>query len=161
MLPIVQPTTCNKCRTLEHFASQCHTKNTRARKWQATESQADENRLIVIYGMRTLDRAPTVKVLVQGENGSKSLSVLSDSGVDTTAADTNVLQMLGEDLNNPLPARKVPALSVDGLALHSLGQMTVKITLSGINIEDALHIFHSFPVACYFPGKPCRPCTFF
>ena len=80
--------------------------------------------------MRTLDRAPTVKVLVQGENGLKRLSVLSDSGVDTTAADTNVLQMLDEDVNYLFPARKVPALPVDGLALNSLGQMTVEITLS-------------------------------
>ena len=65
--------------------------------------------------------------------------------LDITAADVKTLRQIGEDVNNLLPPRKEPAVSVDGSAMHSLGQMTVRITLGDVGTEEALNVFPSIP----------------
>ena len=138
--------TCNKCKKPGHFASHCHTKNPRINELQQPNDNAlTHKQLFAIYAMQGVRRTPTVDVLVQGPNGSKNLTVLPDSGADITAADVKTLTQIGEDVNNLLPPRKEPAVSVDGSAMHSLGQMTVKIILGDVSTEEALHVFPSIP----------------
>ena len=138
--------TCNKCHKLGHFASLCRTKNLRMNELrQPNQDTSTTKQLFAIYAMQGVERTPTVDVLVQGPNGFKNLTVLPDSGADITAADVKTLQQIGEDVNNLLPSRNKPAFSVDGSALHSLGQMTVTITLGDVTTEEALHVFPSIP----------------
>ena len=77
--------------------------------------------------MRGLGQAPKVRVRLQGQNGSADLSVLPDTGADIS--------------ENLLPSDRSQAYSVDGSTLRPIGQMTVKITLGEVTIEDHLHIF--------------------
>ena len=106
--------------------------------------------------MQGIGRTPTVDVLVQGPNGSKNLAVLPDSGADITAANVKTLRQIGEDVNNLLPARKEPAVSVDESVMHSLDQMTVRITLGDISTEEALHVFPSIPSGMLMSWKAAQ-----
>ena len=93
---------------------------------------------------------------VQGPNGSKNLVVLPDFGADITAADVKTLRQIGEGVNNLLPPRKEPAFSVDVSAMHSLGQMAVRITLGDVSTEKALHVFPSIPGGILMSWKQAR-----
>ena len=95
--------------------------------------------------MQGVKQTLTVDVLVQGPNGFKNLTIHPDSGADITAADVKALQQIVEDVNNLLPSRNEPACSLRGSELHSLGQMTVTITLDDFSTEEALHVFPSIP----------------
>ena len=101
--------TCNKCKKPGHFASHCRTKNPRIKGLQQPNDNTLTNKqLFAIYAMQGVGRTPTVDVLVQGPNGSKNLTVLSDSGAGITAADVKTLRQIGENVNNLLPPRKEP-----------------------------------------------------
>ena len=145
--------TCLKCGKLDHFASYCksttqsrHAPNTSPAEQQLGRlSTQGGNLMRVKNSLRSINKAPTVNVVVTGLNGSKSLEALPDSGADLTAADVNILPMLGEDVENLLKPSCGETSSVDGSSLREIGQLPVSITLGETTVEDTIHVFPSIP----------------
>ena len=82
---------------------------------------ADDNRLMrVEHSLRSVNKAPTIDVLVTGFNGSKILEALPDSGADLTAADANILSELNEYVENLLQPSHGETPSVDGSSLREI-----------------------------------------
>jgi len=118
---------------------------------------ANDNKLLrVEHSLRSVNKAPTVKVVVTGLNGSNSLEALPDSGADLTAADVNILSQLGEDIENLLQPSCGETSSVDGSSLREIGQLPVTITLGETSVEDIIHVFPSIPGGLLVSWKTAR-----
>ena len=146
---------CLKCGKLDHFAAYCRSstqnRNNAATNATPTEPKlgrisANDNRLMrVKHSVRSVNKAPTIDVLVTGLNGSKILEALPDSGADLTAADVNILSELNEYVENLLQPSHGDTSSVDGSSLREIGQLPVKITLGETTVDDVIHVFPSIP----------------
>ena len=79
-----------------------------------------------------------------GLNGSKSLEALPDSGADLTAADINILSMLGEDLKNLLKPPCRETSSVEG-TIHVFSYIPGGLLVSWKRAKDLKILTESYP----------------
>ena len=82
--------------------------------------------------------APTITVQVSSSTGTQNLDVLLDSGVDISAAGQEVLEFLGQHVDNILPSHISPR-TVNGLTMTLLGKVPVTITLGKQMYQGNLH----------------------
>ena len=138
---------------LDYFASYCksapqssNASNTYPVEQQLERSSTQGNNLIrVKSSLRSINKTPTINIVVTGLNGSKSLEALPDSGAGSTSADVNILPMLGEDVENLLKPSGGETSLVDGTFLREIGQLPVSITLGETTVEDTIYIFPLIP----------------
>ena len=138
---------------LDHVASYC--KSTTQSPNASSTSPVDQllrrlstqgnNLMKVESSRRSINKTPTIDLVVTGLNASKSFETLPDSGADLTATDVNILLMLGEDVEDLLKPSGGETSSVDGSSLREIGQLPVSITLGETTVEDTIHIFPSIP----------------
>lgn len=84
--------------------------------------------------------APTITVQVSSSTGTQNLEVLPDSGADISTAGQEVLEFLGQHVDNILPSHISPGI-VNGLTMTPLGKVPVTITLGRQTHQDNLHIY--------------------
>ena len=87
--------TCNNCQRIGDFASQCRTSAHRLHELQQVENVENNGQLFATKQMSTIGRAPTISATITSLNGSATLNVLPITGADITAADVEVLKLLG------------------------------------------------------------------
>jgi len=87
-----------------------------------------------------MEPAPTITVQISSSTGTRYLEVLPDLGADISAAGQEVLELLGQHIDNILSLDISPR-TVNGMSMISLGKVPVTIKLGKITYKDNLHIY--------------------
>jgi len=86
-----------------------------------------------------IEPAPTIEVHISNPNGSATIKALPDSGADISLASTDVVQLLGDHLDNLLPSLVTPR-TISGHKMTLLRRLPVTITLGWTKKKDDLYI---------------------
>jgi len=87
-----------------------------------------------------MEPAPIITVQISSSTGTRYLEVLPDSGADISAAGQEVLELLGQHIDNILPSGINPR-TVNGMSMIPLGKVPVTIKLGKTTYKDDLHIY--------------------
>jgi len=79
-------------------------------------------------------------VQISSSIGTCYLKVLPDSGADISAARQEVLELLGQHIDNMLPSGINPG-TVNGMSMITLGKVPVTIKLEKTTYMDDLQIY--------------------
>ena len=112
-----------------------------ARPIHATAEPATTLQLYKVQETVT-EPAPKITVQISSSTGTRNLNILPDSEADISAAGQEVLEYLGQHVDNILPSR-----TVNGLSMIPLGKVPVTIKLGKQTYQDGLHIYPGVPGA--------------
>ena len=145
--------TCAHCHKVGHFAKVCrgrqvhplpsrdeHQPSARTIRIQSKELSQQQHLQLYMVQEAATEPAPTITVQVSSSTGTRNLDVLPDSGADISAAGQEVLEFLGQHVDNILPSHISPR-TVNGLTMTPLGKVPVTITLGKQMYQDNLHIY--------------------
>ena len=87
----------------------------------------------------TIEPAPTIQVKMTALNGSSTMSVLPDSGVDISVAGLAMLHSLNEHPDNLEPSSVTPR-AINGTTMSPIGKLQVCLSLWPTEYTDDFHI---------------------
>ena len=92
-----------------------------------------------IQHVTTNEAAPTIHIHVTSLHGSSEIEMLPDSGADISAAGKEILDYLGEHIDN-LPPSGITPRAVNGSTMQPLGKLPVTLRLGDKQYQDDIHI---------------------
>ena len=145
--------TCGHCHKVGHFAKVCRSRPTQpppsivenqpsARTIRVQSKELSQQQHLQLYKVQeaATEPAPTITVQVSSSTGTRNLNVLPDSGADISTAGQEVLEFLGQHVDNILPSRISPR-TVNGITMTPLGRVPITIKLGRQTCRNNLHIY--------------------
>ena len=145
--------TCAHCHKVGHFTKVCRSRPAQpppsivenqpsARTIRVQSKELSQQQHLQLYKVQEAATEPvlTITVQVSSSTGTQNLDVLPDSGADISAAGQEVLEFLGQHVNNILPSH-ISLRTVNGITMTPLGRVPITIKLGRQTCQDNLHIY--------------------
>lgn len=146
--------TCSNCGKSGHYARYCRSTKATGKGGEASPSESAARdskgsgaRRITSTTRAPSETSPPVVVSVTHDKGTRDLSMLPDTGADTTIIGLDHLRSIGLTHNNLQPPPQTPTYGADGSLIQpAIGSVQVQLQVKDISTQEWIDVHPGTPV---------------